>query len=135
MTSLFHDRLIVALLGLASLGLVSGLGLRLLGQPDLARIAWTAGVVPVLAAPVVEIVRGFGQGEVGLAIVAALSMSAALLFGETLAAAVVALSVLGGLGASVGGAGILKGAVRVTFWGALAMAATAAVGMVFGVAA
>ena len=47
----------------------------------------------------------------------------------------VALSVLGGLGASVGGAGIVKGAVRVTFWGALAMGATAGVGMIFGVAA
>lgn len=47
----------------------------------------------------------------------------------------VALAVLGGLGASAGGAGILKGAVRVTFWGALAMAATAGVGMMFGVAA
>ena len=45
----------------------------------------------------------------------------------------IALSVLGGLGASAGGAGIVKGAVRVTFWGALAMAATAAVGMLFGV--
>ena len=45
----------------------------------------------------------------------------------------VALAVLGGLGASAGGAGILKGAVRVTFWGALAMAATAVVGMIFGV--
>ena len=46
-----------------------------------------------------------------------------------------ALAVLGGLGASAGGAGIARGAVRVTFWGALAMAATAAVGMVFGVSA
>lgn len=45
----------------------------------------------------------------------------------------VALSVLGGLGASVGSAAIVKGAVRVTFWGALAMAATAAVGKLFGV--
>ncbi len=47
----------------------------------------------------------------------------------------VALAVLGGLGASAGGAGIVKGAVRVMFWGALAMAATAAVGMAFGVMA
>lgn len=47
----------------------------------------------------------------------------------------VALSVLGGLGASAGGAGIFKGALRVTFWGALAMAATAGVGMIFGVSA
>jgi vacuolar iron transporter family protein len=46
-----------------------------------------------------------------------------------------ALGAMGGLGASVGGAGIVKGAVRVTFWGALAMAATAGVGMIFGVSA
>ena len=45
----------------------------------------------------------------------------------------VALAILGAAGASAGGAGLVKGAVRVTFWGALAMAATAAVGMVFGV--
>ena len=50
------------------------------------------------------------------------------------ASTLVALSVLGGLGASAGGAGIVKGAVRVTFWGALAMAATAGVGAAFGVA-
>jgi VIT1/CCC1 family predicted Fe2+/Mn2+ transporter len=48
--------------------------------------------------------------------------------------ALVALAVLGGLGASAGGAGLLKGATRVTFWGALAMAATAGVGVMFGVA-
>ena len=44
----------------------------------------------------VEIVRSLAQGGVGLDIVAALSMSAALLFGETLAAAVVALMYSGG---------------------------------------
>ncbi len=46
---------------------------------------------------------------------------------------IVGLAVLGGLGASAGGAGVLRGAARVTFWGALAMAATAAVGALFGV--
>ncbi|TDK51442.1 heavy metal translocating P-type ATPase [Antarcticimicrobium luteum] len=96
MTPLFHDRLNVALLGLALLGLVSGLVLWLAGQPDLAGVAWAAGVVPVLLALCIEIVRSLGQGEVGLDIVAALSMSAALLFGETLAAAVVALMYSGG---------------------------------------
>jgi VIT1/CCC1 family predicted Fe2+/Mn2+ transporter len=50
-------------------------------------------------------------------------------------ATLAALALLGGLGASAGGAGILKGAWRVTFWGALAMAATAGVGMLFGVVA
>ena len=45
------------------------------------------------------------------------------------------LVILGGLAAYTGGAGIFKGIVRVAFWGALAMAITAAVGMLFGVAA
>ncbi len=49
------------------------------------------------------------------------------------ASTLVALAVLGGLGASAGGAGIVRGAARVTLWGALAMAATAAVGAIFGV--
>lgn len=51
------------------------------------------------------------------------------------ATTLVALAVLGGLGASAGGAGIVRGALRVMVWGALAMVATAAVGMVFGVMA
>lgn len=43
-----------------------------------------------------------------------------------------ALALTGGLAARAGGAGIALGAARVTFWGALAMAATALVGMLFG---
>jgi VIT1/CCC1 family predicted Fe2+/Mn2+ transporter len=50
------------------------------------------------------------------------------------ASTILGLAVLGGLGASAGGAGVMRGAARVTLWGALAMAATAAVGAVFGVA-
>lgn len=46
---------------------------------------------------------------------------------------VVALAILGGLGATAGGASVMRGAVRVTFWGALAMGVTAAVGAIFGV--
>lgn len=45
------------------------------------------------------------------------------------------LALLGGLAARVGGASALRGATRVTFWGALAMALTAGVGRVFGVVA
>jgi len=44
------------------------------------------------------------------------------------------LAVLGGIAAKVGGARVSTGAIRVTFWGALAMALTAAVGSLFGVA-
>jgi len=42
------------------------------------------------------------------------------------------LALLGALAARAGGADVAKGTMRVTFWGALAMAATAAVGALFG---
>ena len=45
------------------------------------------------------------------------------------------LSLLGGIAARAGGAPIIAGAIRVTFWGALAMALTAGVGRLFGVVA
>ena len=76
----------------------------------------------------------FSIGAVVPLVVAALSPTAQIT-SIVAVTTLVALAVLGGLGASAGGAGIIKGAVRVTFWGALAMAATAVVGMVFGVAA
>ena len=41
------------------------------------------------------------------------------------------LALLGGLAARAGGAGVMMGAIRVTFWGALAMALTAGVGSLF----
>jgi VIT1/CCC1 family predicted Fe2+/Mn2+ transporter len=44
------------------------------------------------------------------------------------------LTLLGGLAARAGGAGVVIGAVRVAFWGALAMATTAGVGSLFGTA-
>jgi vacuolar iron transporter family protein len=45
------------------------------------------------------------------------------------------LAALGALAARAGGAGLVTGAWRVTFWGALAMAITAAVGALFGAVA
>lgn len=42
------------------------------------------------------------------------------------------LALLGGLGARAGGAPVTKAALRVTFWGALAMGLTAGVGALFG---
>jgi len=45
------------------------------------------------------------------------------------------LAILGGLAARVGGADVTKGAMRVTFWGALAMGLTAGVGALFGTVA
>ncbi|WP_157001603.1 heavy metal translocating P-type ATPase [Paracoccus sp. S4493] len=91
-----RDQLKTALLAIAALGLTVGLALWAAGRSDLATLAWSAGVIPVLADLVVEIIRSLAQKEVGLDIVAALSMSAALVFDETLAAAVVALMYSGG---------------------------------------
>jgi len=48
------------------------------------------------------------------------------------ATSLVFLALLGGLAARVGGARVVIGAIRVTFWGALAMAITAGVGWLFG---
>ena len=42
------------------------------------------------------------------------------------------LAALGGIAAQVGGAGIVKGSLRVIFWGVLAMAVTLGVGRLFG---
>ncbi len=90
------DRLKSALLLLAVASLVIGLAFHLADEARIASLIWIAGVVPVLASLVIEILRSLSRGEVGLDIVAALSMTAALAFGETLAAAVVAVMYSGG---------------------------------------
>ncbi|WP_234732319.1 VIT1/CCC1 transporter family protein [Acidocella facilis] len=46
--------------------------------------------------------------------------------------ALLCLAVLGAIGAKAGGAPVLKPALRVTFWGILAMAATVGIGKLFG---
>jgi vacuolar iron transporter family protein len=50
------------------------------------------------------------------------------------ASSLLLLALLGGLAAFAGGAEVLAGALRVTFWGALAMGITAGAGALFGVA-
>ncbi|MGQ2928800.1 MAG: heavy metal translocating P-type ATPase [Neoaquamicrobium sediminum] len=91
------DKLKTALLAVAVAGLLGGLVLAYaVARPDLASITWMIGVTPVLAALLIEILRSLARGAIGLDIVAALSMTAALLFGETLAAAVVAVMYSGG---------------------------------------
>jgi vacuolar iron transporter family protein len=42
------------------------------------------------------------------------------------------LLVLGGLAARLGGASLVRGSLRVAFWGAVAMGCTAAIGRLFG---
>ncbi|SDZ95929.1 heavy metal translocating P-type ATPase [Rubrimonas cliftonensis] len=85
-----------ALLACAVAGLAAGLAAWASGAADWARLLWLAGAAPVLAGLVWEIVTSLRRGEIGLDIVAALSMSAAMTFGEHLAAAIVALMYAGG---------------------------------------
>jgi len=93
-------------------------------------ISETVAARPIQAAVVSALT--FAVGAVVPLIVALLAPPASITLLVALVT-LVALAVLASLGASAGGAGIVRGAVRVTFWGALAMAATAAVGMMFGV--
>jgi len=90
------SRLKSSLVVIPATGLIVGLLARWLGRPEWADPAWTAATVVVILALAVEIVTSLRRGEVGLDIVALLSMTAALAVGETLAAAVVALMYAGG---------------------------------------
>ena len=60
---------------------------------------------------------------------------AAHLAGFVACASLVVLAVLGGVAARAGGASVVKGALRVLVWGAVAMAITAGAGTLFGAAA
>ena len=56
----------------------------------------------------------------------------AYLIRSVAASSLLFLAILGALAAFGGGAAAARGALRVTFWGALAMALTAGVGALFG---
>ncbi len=81
---------------LAATGLIAGFAARFVGLSAWSNPIWASVTVPILLALVVEIVLSLRRGDVGLDIVAALSMTAALLVGEELAAAIVALMYAGG---------------------------------------
>ncbi len=76
----------------------------------------------------------FALGAAPPTLLAALLPSASITSG-IVGVTLVLLLVLGGTAARLGGAPIARGAVRVAFWGAVAMACTAAVGRLFGLAA
>ncbi|MGA0586363.1 VIT1/CCC1 transporter family protein [Dyella sp. KRB-257] len=75
----------------------------------------------------------FALGAALPLIVVALAPAGVLLWSVFLTS-LVFLAVLGGLAARTGGADIRIGTLRITFWGALAMAITTGVGMLVGVA-
>jgi len=73
----------------------------------------------------------FGLGA-GVPLLTAVAASPAFLIPSVAGASLTSLAVLGALAAQAGGASKLKGALRVLFWGALAMALTSAVGLLLG---
>lgn len=86
----------LALLLVTLAGLSAGVAAYWAGQDERAFWLWAAGTLPVIAVLAVEIVTKLSHGEVGLDIVAGLSMSAALAFGQPLAGNVVGLMYAGG---------------------------------------
>jgi VIT1/CCC1 family predicted Fe2+/Mn2+ transporter len=70
----------------------------------------------------------------GLPLIVAAAVPAERIIVAVAAGSLVLLAALGTLAARVGGASRARGALRVLFWGALAMAITALVGRVFGMA-
>ena len=90
----------------------------------------------VSARPVQAALTSAATFAVGAAfpIIVAVIAPADLLAPAVSAASVAFLALLGAVGARAGGAGMVKPALRVAFWGALAMAATAAIGALVGTA-
>jgi VIT1/CCC1 family predicted Fe2+/Mn2+ transporter len=108
---------------------------------ELTAIYVGRGVDPVLAKKVAEqlmahdALGAHARDELvgaALPLLAVAVVSASSLIPVVSVTSLVFLAVLGALAARVGGAGVTKGAMRVTFWGALAMALTAGVGKLFG---
>ena len=84
---------------------------------------------PIQAA--VASAASFTAGAAPPALLAALLPAGVLAWG-VVGVTLALLLVLGGVAARLGGASLMRGALRVAFWGAVAMACTAAVGRLFG---
>jgi heavy metal translocating P-type ATPase len=84
------------LIGFPAVGIAAGFALRFAGFDVWVEWVWALSALPVLLALVADILRNLRRGNFGLDIVAALSMTAALVFRQELAAAVVALMYAGG---------------------------------------
>ena len=95
-------------------------------------ISMTQGAQPIQAA--LASAASFSMGAVMPLLVVMLAPEAALAWSVALTS-LVFLALLGVVSAAVGGASGIRAALRVTFWGALAMGLTAGVGTFFGVTA
>jgi VIT1/CCC1 family predicted Fe2+/Mn2+ transporter len=92
-------------------------------------ITETSAAKPIQAA--LTSAAAFSIGA-ALPLATAIVAPSAYLIAAVAAGSLLFLALLGIAGAKTGGSGMLKGAIRVTFWGALAMAVTAGIGALFG---
>ncbi|WP_245424703.1 heavy metal translocating P-type ATPase [Shinella zoogloeoides] len=92
---IWQPRSSIVLVGIAAGGLVIGLALSW-QVARYAHFVWSAATLAVLASLLLQVLSALRRGDVGLDIVAALSMSAAIVFGEPLAGNVVGLMYAGG---------------------------------------
>jgi VIT1/CCC1 family predicted Fe2+/Mn2+ transporter len=93
------------------------------------------GISPSTAArPVQAALASAAAFSVGAAppLVMALMVPDAFVVWAVSIASLLFLAILGAAGAKTGGARMLTATIRVTFWGALAMAVTAGIGALFG---
>ena len=96
------------------------------------------GISDTLAArPAQAALASAGTFAVGavLPLLIVLSFPVSVLMWAVSGGSLLFLAALGSLAARAGGASVMMAAARVTFWGALAMAITAGIGALFGVAA
>ena len=84
------------LLPVVAAALAIGGALWLAGQPDTGGEVWAAATALVLLTLIVDIGLSFRRGEFGLDLIAALAMAGALILGEQLAGAIIALMYTGG---------------------------------------
>lgn len=77
-------------------GLSAGLAAQAVGRADIAAAAWTVATLAVLGALLIQVVTSLAKGDVGLDLVALLSMGGALALSQPLAGAVIALMYAGG---------------------------------------
>jgi heavy metal translocating P-type ATPase len=84
------------IVALPAAGLLIGIAAQFSGWGHWSNLIWAIATLPVLTVLLTEIIVSLRRGDVGLDIIAALSMLAALIFAEYLAAVIVALMYAGG---------------------------------------
>lgn len=92
-------------------------------------ISETVGTLPFQAAWTSAL--SFSLGAI-VPLIAAIIAPMSIAIHVVAASSLASLAVLGAISAQAGGAGKLRATARVTFWGAFAMAVTAAIGWAFG---